>query len=585
MNWRRYFQVPEFDGDENKRWQAQKLLILLWPLLGISITYIGIALVIKGPVLDTVIASAFLVLLGWGLWGVQKGYTVQVSWGLLLFIWFNTWLQKLYTEYDLTASYLLLVTMAGVLLRGKIIFLFFGLSLLIEIVSPWLKFLDEQHMLVEPLGGDFIFLIFTMIVQTILIYVAQTGLENSLAKARAEAERAQVAERAKAQFLATMSHEIRTPLNTVVGLTGVLQETDLDGEQKELVNLIQNGGDVLLVLVNDILDFSKMEAGKVRLHEEPFDVESCIKVMMDLVSVQALSKSIQLSYEIEEEPLWIVGDMVRIRQVLTNLLMNGVKFTAKGSVSLRVTVDGQLGEKSWIQFEVTDTGIGIAKEKQALLFKTFSQLDSSMTRIFGGTGLGLAISKQLVELMGGMIWVESEVGKGSRFFFKIPALRVAPVVANKASETLIVDDLGSGSGNIGEQMPLTILIADDNRVSQKVTQKILHQWGYEGDVVHNGRDAVEKVQNKRYDLVLMDIQMPVMDGYAATRYIRKEVDRSAQPYIVALTANVSVTNQAAGMSAGMDGYLGKPFERKMLLAFLKKAYQRKQGRTVNHASY
>ena len=389
-------------------------------------------------------------------------------------------------------------------------------------------------------------------------------LKRLNAELETERLRAEQVSESKSSFLANMSHEIRTPLNGIMGLTSILLDSDLDDEQRRFSKTIYSSSSNLLRILTDILDFSKVETGALEMRKEPFQVDALFQEIAGLLEPLADAKDLSIVFEASESVKgWRSGDSERIRQVLVNLINNAIKFTDKGGVKVRCLPSAL--HSGYLRFEVEDTGGGIEAKELPVIFDAFKQVDGSISRSAGGVGLGLAICKSLVELMGGEISVESDPGIGSVFHFHLPlAVVEAPAVPVQSPRNASGKQFDS---SLSERNPLEILIADDNEVNQMVLERMLQSWGYVPDLAGDGFEVLEAMQHKNYDVVLMDIQMPGMDGLEATEKIR-QLYGEERPAIIAVTANAIAGQAEKYLEAGMDGYLSKPFKVEELEALL-----------------
>ena len=433
------------------------------------------------------------------------------------------------------------------------------------------------------------------------LLVRETEKNEELEKARQIAESAN---QAKSEFLATMSHEIRTPMNAVMGMTSILLDEHLTDQQQQYVKIIRNSGEDLLTIINDILDFSKIESGQLILEEYSFELANSLKQCLDLLIDEASTKGLDIFYLIQANvPHIIVGDESKIRQILVNLINNAIKFTEQGEIRILVTAKpiNQLINAYEIIFQVQDTGIGITPQEQQYLFESFRQVDASSSRKYPGTGLGLAICKKLAQMMGGSIWVESNgciagnspldwdesedrltttSNNGSIFAFSIAVKAISqPLNASEQRDVSWQKHQTNVSQSLDNYLQKTVsssshsrlLLVEDNHINQKVISLLLEKYGFLVDLVSNGLEALDTLENVSYDIILMDVEMPEMDGLTATSRIREKYHSPTLPYIIAITAYAMKGDREKCLQAGMNDYIAKPIKESELVTALEKA--------------
>ncbi|MEO8173231.1 MAG: ATP-binding protein, partial [Sediminibacterium sp.] len=440
-------------------------------------------------------------------------------------------------------------------------------TLLVPVLFGWACLQMQYHGLFTIEFGTALLTVSIMVVFAVIIWGMAWSINRTDEK-RKDAEiamsiaklDAEDAKKIQEQFLANMSHEIRTPINGVMGMVQLMESTELTGEQKEFMGMINQSASHLLVIVNDILDLTKIKAGKITIENIQYSLRDTVGSLIKIFSIAATQRKIGMNCTISPEiPGSLLGDPVRLTQILSNLINNALKFTSKGEVNLSVTVLEDNEETVTLRFIVQDTGIGIPEDKLEAIFESFTQASTDTTRKYGGTGLGLTITRQLIELQGGRIRVASKPGQGSSFTFYLPFQK-----SPKRPEAIIAPvNIPAGMDQ------LRILLADDNLFNQKIASKLLEKQGAIVDIVSNGNEVLDRLSEKRYDVVLMDINMPEMDGFEATETIRKHKSAYQSIPIIAVSASALESEKIKCMEMGMSGFLSKPFMSEELFAKIK----------------
>ncbi|RYZ02229.1 MAG: response regulator [Myxococcales bacterium] len=441
----------------------------------------------------------------------------------------------------------------------------------VVVSTEQLRAADElkRNILVCVAAGGFAAFLFALLFVNAYIGPIITATQNAFERLEKTTAKALEGVRLKSEFLANTSHEIRTPMNGVLGMMELLSRTALNDKQRRYLKTLQTSASGLMSAVNDILDFSKMEAGKMELREETCRVRALVDEVTELFAARAELRGLRLEAKVDAEvPTQVEADTERVRQVLSNLVGNAVKFTETGRVTVHASVEESKGQVFQLRFEVTDTGVGIEPARQSRLFEAFSQVDGSLTRKHGGTGLGLSISKQLVALMKGRMGVISEPGEGSTFWFVLPLRRLESTGTLPLSVALMPRPLALPASPAGATRK--ILVAEDNAINQEVMREMLSELGYEVDVVETGLLALAALEQRAYPLVLMDCQMPELDGYEAAREIRRREGTGARIALIAVTAHAFEGERDKALSAGMDDYVTKPISASVLSAAIER---------------
>ena len=386
----------------------------------------------------------------------------------------------------------------------------------------------------------------------------QHNLKEELIAAKGFAEhKTVIAEEAlkfKQQFLSNMSHEIRTPMNSIIGFTNVILKTELDQKQKEYINAIKKSGESLVILINDILDLAKVDAGKITFNNNPFSLEESILDIFSLLGQKCQEKNLEFTKKYDtSRPKILLGDATRLKQIILNLVSNAIKFTSQGKISISIQIVNEDAKEIVLEFAVRDTGIGIPENRLSHIFYSFEQASDIISKEYGGTGLGLSIVKQLVELQGGSIFVKSKLGEGSTFSFQMSFSKTTETMTEEPAFIL-------NTGN--EIQKIKVLVAEDIPLNQMLIKLILTDFGFECEIADNGKIVLEKLKEFEYDIILMDLQMPVMNGFETTDYIRNTMN--SQIPIIALTADVTTLDIQKSKTTGMNDYIAKPIDEKLL---------------------